>query len=118
VVPVDYLNLLQPGAREVFATPEFPQYRHHHPRRRSEGIGHQRRKKTGKGCYLSGFSLRTIPLPEFRRLALASAYSIVKHHGGAITVSSRPGKGTRLNVFLPVEKKGESNSPGLVTRPY
>ena len=38
-------------------------------------------------------------------LALASAYSIVKHHGGAITVASRPGRGTRLNVFLPVEKK-------------
>ncbi|MCH7476828.1 MAG: PAS domain S-box protein [SAR324 cluster bacterium] len=44
-------------------------------------------------------------------LALASAYSIVKHHGGAITVSSRPGKGTRLNVFLPVAKKENRLAP-------
>jgi signal transduction histidine kinase len=34
-------------------------------------------------------------------LAMASAYSVVKHHGGALTVSSRSGKGTRMNVFLP-----------------
>lgn len=36
-------------------------------------------------------------------LALAGAYSIVKHHGGAIAVSSKIGKGTRVDVILPAE---------------
>lgn len=34
-------------------------------------------------------------------LAMASAYSVVKHHGGALTVLSRSGRGTRMNLFLP-----------------
>jgi len=36
-------------------------------------------------------------------LALASAFSIIKNHGGTITVSSRVGRGTRMNVFLPAD---------------
>jgi PAS domain S-box-containing protein len=36
-------------------------------------------------------------------MALASAFSIVKNHGGTITVHSREGKGTRMNVFLPTQ---------------
>ena len=35
-------------------------------------------------------------------LGLALSYSIIKNHGGLITVSSRPGKGTSFVVYLPV----------------
>jgi len=41
-------------------------------------------------------------------LALSSAYSIVRNHGGAIAVTSRGGKGTRVQVFLPVERSRHS----------
>jgi len=34
---------------------------------------------------------------------LAGAYSIIKNHGGTITAHSKPGKGTRLTMYLPVQ---------------
>jgi two-component system, cell cycle sensor histidine kinase and response regulator CckA len=34
-------------------------------------------------------------------LGLSSAYSIVKNHGGCITVESKPGVGSTFNVYLP-----------------
>ncbi len=34
-------------------------------------------------------------------LGLTSAYSIVKNHGGAITVSSQPGVGSEFSIYLP-----------------
>jgi CheY-like chemotaxis protein len=34
-------------------------------------------------------------------LGLATAYSVIKKHGGLITVDSRPGKGTTFYFFLP-----------------
>ncbi len=37
-------------------------------------------------------------------LGLATAYSIVKNHGGYVSVSSKPGQGTTLTVNLPVSK--------------
>jgi PAS domain S-box-containing protein len=56
-------------------------------------------------------------------LGLATSYSIVRRHGGCMTVDSHPGHGTRMSFFLPARpdaelsdlgsSKGESSSPGL-----
>jgi PAS domain S-box-containing protein len=45
-------------------------------------------------------------LPRTNGLSLTSAYSVVKMHGGTIVVSSRPGKGTRMTVYLPGVAEG------------
>ncbi len=45
---------------------------------------------------------------EMRRgtgLGLASAYGIIKNHGGMITVYSQIGRGTTFNIYLPVSDK-------------
>ncbi|RMG00686.1 MAG: response regulator [Nitrospirae bacterium] len=42
-------------------------------------------------------------------LGLSQVYGIVKQHGGEVDVSSRPGEGTRFDVYLPlVEVEAES----------
>jgi two-component system cell cycle sensor histidine kinase/response regulator CckA len=40
-------------------------------------------------------------------LGLASAYGIIKNHGGAITVSSKIGHGSTFNIYLPASNKVE-----------
>lgn len=39
-------------------------------------------------------------------LGLSVAYGIIKQHNGYITVSSRPGEGTRFRIYLPMSKHG------------
>ncbi|MDY6988013.1 MAG: response regulator [Thermodesulfobacteriota bacterium] len=38
-------------------------------------------------------------------LGLASAYGIIKNHGGIINVYSQPGQGATFNIYLPASKK-------------
>jgi CheY-like chemotaxis protein len=38
-------------------------------------------------------------------LGLASAYGIIKNHGGIITVNSEVGQGTEFDIYLPISKK-------------
>ena len=44
-------------------------------------------------------------------LGLATAYSIVKNHGGLIKTDSRPGEGTVVSVYLPASAKELPNGP-------
>lgn len=47
-------------------------------------------------------------------LGLAVVHRIVEHHGGFVKVSSQKGRGTSIDVFLPVPQK-ETGLPTLVT---
>ena len=42
---------------------------------------------------------------EHRGLGLAWVYGVVTNHGGGVAVSSRPGAGTSVRVYLPAERR-------------
>ena len=64
-----------------------------------------------QGCGIKPENLTRIFDPYFTTketgsgLGLSTAYSIVRRHGGLITVESAEGKGANFQVFLPVSKK-------------
>jgi CheY-like chemotaxis protein len=43
-------------------------------------------------------------------LGLTICYSVLKQHGGAITVSSRSGEGTAVSLYLPVTSQKETEA--------
>jgi two-component system, cell cycle sensor histidine kinase and response regulator CckA len=47
-----------------------------------------------------------------RGLGLALVYGIVTNHGGGVAVSSQPGAGTSVRVYLPAEKQFVAQSAG------
>jgi signal transduction histidine kinase len=52
--------------------------------------------------------------PNHRGLGLAWVYGIVTNHGGGVALSSKPGAGTSVRVYLPAEKRiARDNSVAL-----
>jgi CheY-like chemotaxis protein len=52
----------------------------------------------------------TRPRGEAKGLGLSMAYGAVRHHGGVIRLTSEPGKGTRVSVYLPVSGQASRRS--------
>ncbi|HEX5399158.1 MAG TPA: ATP-binding protein [Verrucomicrobiae bacterium] len=48
-----------------------------------------------------------------RGLGLVLAYGIVSNHGGGVAVSSQPGTGTSVRIYLPAEKRLADESAGI-----
>jgi len=47
----------------------------------------------------------TKPNPPHRGVGLAWVYGIITNHGGSVAVTSPPGQGTTLRIFLPAQKR-------------
>ena len=56
------------------------------------------------------FSTKPIGVKKGTGLGLAICHSIVKKHGGAITIDSVEGKGTRVMVYLPASKSVDTGA--------
>lgn len=48
-----------------------------------------------------------------RGVGLAWVYGIVTNHGGAVAVSSEPGSGTSVRLYLPAEKRAAKSNSGI-----
>ncbi|RPI05018.1 MAG: PAS domain-containing sensor histidine kinase [Ignavibacteriae bacterium] len=76
------------------------------------------------GLGMDGFTLKRIFEPFFTTkapgkgtgLGLAIVHAIIKNHGGAIKVQSQVGKGTQVDVYLPVYEGEEENSKSEKTK--
>jgi CheY-like chemotaxis protein len=53
--------------------------------------------------------------PAHRGLGLALVYGIITNHKGGVAVSSQPGNGTSVRVYLPADNKG-TKSKGRATK--
>jgi PAS domain S-box-containing protein len=49
-------------------------------------------------------------------LGLATCYSIIKRHDGIITVESKPGAGTRFDIYLPASNRLPPPMPSVIAR--
>lgn len=49
--------------------------------------------------------------PRGTGLGLTTAYSIIKRHNGYIVLESEPGRGTRVQIYLPASMKPVSAPP-------
>lgn len=56
--------------------------------------------------------------PQGSGLGLSTAYSVIKNHHGTILVSSLPGEGTTITIYLPAQIKSQpsANVPTALTR--
>jgi len=51
------------------------------------------------------FSTKEMGVQKGMGLGLATAYAIVRKHGGHLAIQSSPGAGTAVNIYLPVESR-------------
>jgi CheY-like chemotaxis protein len=77
---------------------------------------------TDRGCGISKENLQKIFDPYFTTkqegsgLGLAASYSIVRNHGGYITVDSVPGAETTFTIYLPASEKNVSSDKAVQQR--